>query len=65
MATWISINIDSDNGLLLNGTKPLPDPNFGLSSLQASHIHLTAISEEIPQQLINEISLKIAYVKFH
>ena len=39
--------------------------NVDLSSVRSSGIHLRAISQEISQLPITEISLKIIYVKFH
>ena len=40
-----------------------PEPM--LASVRASGIYLSAISQEIPQPPITEISLKIIYVKFN
>ena len=39
--------------------------NVDLSSVRASGIHPRAISQELPQPPITEISLKIIYAKFH
>ena len=64
MATKIWVNIGSGNGLLPDGTKPLPEPNVDLSSVKSSGIHLRAILQEIPQPSVTEISLKITYLKF-
>ena len=38
--------------------------NVDLSSVRSSGIHLRAILQEIPQPSVNEISLKITYLKF-
>ena len=56
MATKIWVNIGSGNGLLPDGTKPLPEP---------SDIHIRAISQVMSQPSITKIRLKITYVKFH
>ena len=61
--TWV--NIGSGDGLLPDGTKPLPEPMFALSSENTSDIHLRAISQEMHQPSITKISLKIIYVEFH
>ena len=39
--------------------------NVDLSSVRSNDIHLTAISQEITQQSIIEISLQITHLKFH
>ena len=39
--------------------------NVDLSSVRFSDNHLMAVSQEIPQAINYEISLKIPYVKFH
>ena len=44
MATEIWVNIGSGNGLLPDGTKPLPEPNVDISSVRSSGIRLRAIS---------------------
>ena len=48
------LNIGSGNGMLPDGTKPLPEPmNVDLSSVRLSDIHLWAILQEIPQPLMS------------
>ena len=61
MALQILVNTDSGNGLLPDGTKPLPEYMIydDLSSVRSRDNHLRAISQEIPQPLITEISIKI------
>ena len=59
----IWVNIGSGNGLLPDGTKPLPEPM--LTDHQWSDIYITAISQEMPQPSNTEICLKITYLKFH
>ena len=39
--------------------------NVDLSSVRSSGIHLSAISTEIPQPSVTEISSKITYLNFH
>ena len=65
MATEILVNIGPGNGLFPDGTKALPWTNLDVSSVRVSGIHLRAISQEIPQLRITEISFKIIYIKFH
>ena len=62
MVTEIWVNIGSDNGLVPNGTKTLPEP---ISTVRSSDIHLRAISQEITQKSMTEIILKITHLKFH
>ena len=71
-AIWreIWVNTGSSNGLLPDGTKPLPEPidwltNVDWSSVKSSDNHLRAISQKLPQPSISKISLKITYVKFN
>ena len=60
MATEIWVNTGSGNGLLPDGTKPLPEPMLtDWSSVKSSDIHIRAISEEMPQPSITKICLKI------
>ena len=54
------VNIGSGNGLLLDGTKPLPEP----ISVGYSDIHRRAISKEIFQPSVTKISWKITYLIF-
>ena len=49
----------SGNGLLPDGTKPLPEPNVDWWSVKSSDIHIRAISQEMLQPLVTEIHLKI------
>ena len=63
MATEIWVNISSGNGLLPDGTKPLPEPM--LTDHQSSDNQLRAISQKLPQSSITKISLNITYVKCH
>ena len=51
-------NIGSGNGLLPDGTKPLPEPK-----LTSAGFHLTANSREITQPSITKIIFKITHVK--
>ena len=60
MATGIWVNIGSGNGLWPDGTKPLPEPMLTDQSVKASDIHII-ISQEMPQQSITKICLKITY----
>ena len=66
MATEIWVNIGSGNGLLPDGTKPLPEvrTNVDLPSVRSIGIHLSTISQEILQPSITKISWKIAFLKF-
>ena len=65
MATEIWVNIGSGNGLLPDGTKPLPEQMLTYHQyVKSSGIHLRAILQEIPQPSVTEISLKITYLKF-
>ena len=66
MATEIWVNIGSSNGLVPDGTKPLPESwaNVAWSSAKSSDIHIGAISQEKPQPSITKIHLKITYLKF-
>ena len=59
----IWVNIASGNGLLLDGTKPLPE-KFDLI-INEGQWPLMAILEETSQLSIPEISLKITCLKFH
>ena len=57
MATEIWVNIGSGNGVLPDGTKPLPEPML--------IDHMRAIRQEISQTSITKIRLKITSLKFH
>ena len=64
MATYIWVNIGLGNGLLPDGTKPLPEPMFDLSSIRSRSIHLRAISKDT--WAINHWDkLEITSLKFH
>ena len=52
MATEIWVNIGSSNGLMPDGTKPLPEPM--LTDHQSSDIYIRAISQEMSQQSITK-----------
>ena len=62
MATEIWVNIGSGNGLLPDGTKPLPEPMLTDHHLKSSDIHIWIISQEMPQPSITKI---VPYLKFH
>ena len=57
MATEIWVNIGSGNGLLPDGTKPLPEPMLTDHQWSPSDIHIRAILQEMPQrhQSLNSI----------
>ena len=59
----IWVNIGSGNGLLPDGTKPLPEPM--LTDHQQSPVIFMweHISQEIPQLSLTKISLKTTYLK--
>ena len=62
MVTEIWVNIGSGNGLLPDGTKPLPEQMLtSESSVKSSDIHIKEISQEMPQPSIYKICLKIIY----
>ena len=63
MATEIWVNIGSGNGLLPNGTKPLPEPMVDLSSVEFCGIHLTTILLLALKVSIHEMSSKITFLK--
>ena len=63
--TLIWVNIGSGNGLLPDGTKPLPEPMLTYHQSGPVIITLRTISLEIHQPPITKITLKIAYLKFH
>ena len=65
MTTEIWVNLGSDNGLLPDGTKPLPEPMLTDDQWSPHDIHIRAISQEMPQPSITEICLKITYLNFH
>ena len=64
MVSEIWVNIGSNNGLLPDGTKPLPKPMFEWSSVKSTNIHIRAISQDMPQLSITKIPWKITYLKF-
>ena len=61
MATRIWVNIGSDNGLLHDGIKPLPEPKLTMHQQGP----ITLISQEIYQSSITNINLNIICLKFH
>ena len=64
MATWNYVNIGSDNGMLPEGTKPLPESMLfiiGEVPWQSSRA-LSLDDVKIP---INKTRLKIAVLKWH
>ena len=63
MVTEIWVNIGSGNGLLPDGTKPLPEPM--LTDPQFSDIHIRAISQDMPQPSITKFCLKITCLNFY
>ena len=64
MATEIWVNFGSGNGLLPDGTKPLPESV--LTDHQRSPVtYPGAFSQEMPQSSITKICLKITYLEFH
>ena len=65
MPTGIWVKIGSGNGLLPDGTKPLPEPMLTDHQMKSSDIHIRAISLELPQPSITTIHLKITYLKLH
>ena len=64
MVTKIWVKIGSGNGLLPDGTKPLPEPMLTDASVKASDIHIRAISQEMLQPSITKICVKITNLKF-
>ena len=65
MATEIWVNMGSGNGLLPDGTKPLPEPMWTDHQWSLVAFNIRAISQEMPQPLIIKIYLKITRLKFH
>ena len=63
MVTELWVNIGSGNGLLPDGTKPLPEPM--LTDHQRSPVTSILISQEMPQPSTAKIHLNITYLKFH
>ena len=63
--TEIWVNIGSGNGLLPDGTKPLPEPMLNDHQWSPSDIHIRAISQEMPQPSVTKICLKITYLNLH
>ena len=61
IATQNWVNTGSSNGLMSDGTKPLPD----LHSVSCNDIHMWVISQEIPQPSITKMDLKITYLWFN
>ena len=65
MATEIWVNIGSGNGLLPDGTKPLPEPMLTYHPLRSHGIHMSVLSLEDLKKPINKTRLKIADLKWH
>ena len=66
MGTYVWVSIGSDNGMLPDGTKPLPKPMLtDHHSMKSIDIHFRAISQEMPHSSITKIYLKVTYLKFH
>ena len=65
MATLIEVNIGSGNGLLPDGTKPLPEPIMTYHEGGPVAITLRTILLEIHQPSIIKVTLNITYLKFH
>ena len=65
MATEIWVNIGLGNGLLPDGTKPLPKPMLTDHQWSPSDIHTKAISQKMPLTSITKICLKITHLKLH
>ena len=63
MVSFIWVNIVSSNGLLSNGTKPLPESSVDLSSMGFCSIYMKAVSWELLKISTHQISLRIAYSK--
>ena len=59
MGTQIWVNIGSGNGLLPDGTKPLPEVLNQCCLIISQYIHLGDISQEISQPSISKIGLKL------
>ena len=64
MATEIWVNIGSGNGLLPDGTKPLPEPMLTFHNLSPVTFIL-GLFQEMPQRSVTKIRLKITYLKFY
>ena len=67
MATWVLlvVNIGSDNGLLPDGTKPLPEAMLTYSLSVGSRItHIKAISQKTPSTVITITHFQISYLKY-
>ena len=65
MTTSIWVSIGSDNGLLPEDSKPLPEPMLTTHLLKSTDIHLRAVSQEVLPPSITKFSLKITFLKFH
>ena len=60
MVTWISVNIGLGNGLLPDGTKPLPEPMLTYRHCN----YLRTIFQEMLKMSVTEMCLKIL-IKMH
>ena len=65
MTTEIWVNFGSGNGLLPDGTKPLPEPMLTNHQRSPNDIHIRAISQEMPQTSITKIHLKFTYLNIY
>ena len=65
MATEIWVNICSGNGLLPDGTKPLPGPMLTDHQLSPVTCMLGQFHKRFLNQELLKIRLKITYLKFH
>ena len=59
IATQIWVNIDSGNGLLPDGTKPLPEPILTSHEWGSMAFTWEQFSQWLPKQLFGKMSLKI------
>ena len=65
MVTEILVNIGSGNGLLPDGTKPLPEPMLTDHQLSPVTFILGQFHKRFLNQELLKIHLKITYLKFH
>ena len=63
MATGVYVNIGAGNGLLPDGTKPLPEPMLTNAQWGCCGIHLIAMSQEILKIFTVEMSLKFTNLR--
>ena len=60
LAAWIAFNIGSGNGLVPDGTKPLPEP---MLTYDQEGIHRMALAEEHLKMQISKTRMKIVLAK--